>query len=890
MNDNQMGKQLKIGAITEYSEILKTYGLEYKAAGPYWQVGKIDKVQGWILHLSVVVHQLQDLLELVIPELVARGISFKVIMTEELALQIGEGGLGYIQLGKMLRIYPEDDMTAYTLAKDLIALTGSFRGPAIPTDRHLGSIVYARYGSFNPVEIDNGSNQPIKCIYNAAGKLIPDPYVIPFSLPEDIPWPFSDLAAPVLEKKPKLLNARYYPISVIKPDAKGSVIRALYFKKPWQISSCIIKQGNPNMFSDAANRDIRDRLEWQYDLYQDLRNDVPLPKVFDHFTIDDTVYLAMEFINGISLTTWIGNIFRDRCWLRLSRIEKSLLLDKLLNIFDIIDQLHKKGYIHRDITPDNFLVDKKGRLFMVDMELAWSEKQHRPDPPFRLGTSGHMSPEQKVTETPTVKEDIYGIGGTMIMIFTNMHAVKFHQHSPESIRNVIHFLTGEKELGDITASCLQVSSAKRPDLNSVRNTLRRYRDGQLPEAILTHTSLPNGWMGKKPEELIQMGLLGLIRPELMNQQKLWISLIQKAEIYIGNEQMELTLSEGWHTGMTGVLWLVARAKNIGFKVDVNLQSYTRCWEYLFDYYFPHIQSKAPSLYNGAAGVAMSVVEGLKSGLLIPDESQRLRLQACFLTKSNILGLATGLAGQGLSLLNSSTWLDPEFFKKTLDEYIRDILAMQLADGAWPTGNISRRRINIITGMDYGVAGITWFLLCCFQRNRNSQVEVAAKKALHWLSMHFTKKNGRSGWPVHTGSQTRDIWNWSNGTPGIALTFIKAYEIWRDPLYKTIAEEALSNHPATPCRMDLSLATGLTGLGEVYLEAARVFANNEWQQRCDWIASLLTICGIRSEEATVHWLVGWSTTATADLFTGSSGILHFCMSYLNPEKSLHPLSI
>jgi serine/threonine protein kinase len=885
-----MDNNLQIASISEYADILRTYGLEYKAVSPYWQVGEMNKVQGWIIHLSVVVHQLQQLLVLIVPELVGRGIPFKIVMDEERARRMVSGSLGYTQLGKMISIYPENDIIANELAKDLIKLTNPFQGPIVPTDRHLGSIVYARYGSFNAVEVVTSSGQPVKCIYNAREELIPDSYAVPFVLPEGVTWPFFEITAPSLPSPAKLLNGKYYPLTVIKPDAKGNVIRGLYFKKPWQICSCIIKQGNPHMFADEAGRDIRDRLKWQYDLYQHLHDDIPLPEVIDHFNIDGTTYLAMEFIKGIPFTSWISNIYADRSWLSLSPTERLLLIDKLLEILNIINRLHKRNYVHRDITPDNFLIDKKGRIFLVDMELSWSGKQSYPNPPFQLGTYGHMSPEQMAAQTPTVKEDIYALGGMIIIVCTNMHAQKFYQHSPEAMRDIICYFTGEEILGNLVAGCLQVSPKDRPTLESIQDTIQHYintKSSQFSSA--NHIKqYPQIYLGA--EELVQMGIKAMSNPEFLNPKQRWISLMMKDDAYIGNEQMELGLSEGWYTGMPGILWLVGRAKNMGFKVDNCMRPYDQSWTYLLEYFFPQIHSKSPGLYNGAAGIAMALTEGANAALLATDEVFRERVHSCFLTKGNSLCLATGIAGQGVALLNASKWIDKEFYESTLSTYITVILGAQQPDGSWPTGTISGRKGDVLTGMDYGISGITLFLMCYIKRHPDSQVEVATKKALDWLLKYRKKKNSSYGWLISTRSKEIDLWQYGIGTPGIVHIFIKAFEIWKNPLYKQIAEEALTSLPKNPSRMDWTLGTGLSGLGEVYLDAAMVFNNNKWKDRSDWITQLLTVCSLRTAGETVHWFPGYSTIATMDLFTGIGGLIYFFMSHLKEKQSSHPLSV
>ena len=59
----------------DYSVVLEHYSLEYKQVGYYLQVGEITKVQGWILHISVVRSQIIALLKMIIPELIFRKVS-----------------------------------------------------------------------------------------------------------------------------------------------------------------------------------------------------------------------------------------------------------------------------------------------------------------------------------------------------------------------------------------------------------------------------------------------------------------------------------------------------------------------------------------------------------------------------------------------------------------------------------------------------------------------------------------------------------------------------------------------------------------------------------------------------------------------------------------------
>jgi hypothetical protein len=133
---------------TDFSVLLNKYGLAYVRSEYYWMVGAPTKVQGWILHLSVIKIQILDLLNLIIPELIEGSVPFKIVIDLDTAGSLLDGNLGYIHLGKLVSIYPENDLQALQLAQKMITLTSSFKGPAIPTDFHLGSILYTRYGSF----------------------------------------------------------------------------------------------------------------------------------------------------------------------------------------------------------------------------------------------------------------------------------------------------------------------------------------------------------------------------------------------------------------------------------------------------------------------------------------------------------------------------------------------------------------------------------------------------------------------------------------------------------------------------------------------------------------------------------------------------------------------
>jgi len=872
----------------DFSVILKSYGLTYKPSEFYWQVGEIQKTQGWILHLSVIEPQAIQLFHIVIPELIRAELPFKIIRDDYAASLLMDASYGYRFVGKMMAIYPADDQQALFWAKMLIELTAGFRGPAIPTDRHLGAIVYTRYGSFQPVMVTGVDGVKIQCIYDKIGQLVPDPYHIPFQHPEHVSWPFREISSAKSPSPPMLLNYSYYPLYVIKADGKGDVIRALYFKKFWQIKACIIKQGRMNMFVDSSSRDIQQRLQWQHELYQQLGAKIPLPRIFDFFRQGDDMYLAMEYIKGVSMTQWIKNILQFRHWLDVPLDKRTTLLDMYVRILEVIGVLHDSGYIHRDITPENFLIDRKKRMFLIDMELAWCSHSEQPNPPFKLGTPGFMSREQFMTLQPGIHEDIYALGSLLMVLVTNLTPMRFHSSSSQRLKEQIAFFTGSNEIGELVAACRHADPSKRPGLEHIRLLISNYR-----QLLQTHPSnspfhIPEGFRDTVNGTICK-AIPGLVHFRLRTQRLLWVSQVQKKENLVVGENTEGALYFGWHTGMAGPLWVLALARQAGYEINACLDAYEANWKYIQRHYYTASETIPQSLYAGGAGIALALIEAKTAGLLPQENDITRSLRQCFSSSTLQADLSAGWAGEGLALMYCIIREQDEHLESLLTNCVKQLLQSQKTDGSWNLTAPLRKKGDIVTGLDRGVAGIAWFLMAYWEIHHEASAGLAAQKALDWLVRLARKKNGMYTWPLSSKSSETDAWDCGQGIPGIILALIKGYELFKVPVYRQMAENYLQYMHARPIYPDFTLGSGLAGLGELYLEGFRVFGDKAWKERADWIASILVNCFQEYDPGEGYWLTYTNNLHTVDLFSGNSGLLHFLLRYINLSSMRHPLS-
>lgn len=226
---------------TDFSEVLTGYGIEFQKEGFYLKVGEIKQVQGWIIHLSVSEYNLAELASVLIPIFMKLEVPFYIIRDTETGRHLQNGDLGYERLGKTIALYPQEYTDIILLAKQMIELTEGIRGPFIPTDRHLGGIVYTRYGSYNPVKLPESPGK--RFIYNIAGTLVLDEYTFPFVPPVDVSWPFESITPVLPPRQGKLLKDKYKLLTVIKDDVKGQVIKGIYMKGFLNIRQCIIKEG-----------------------------------------------------------------------------------------------------------------------------------------------------------------------------------------------------------------------------------------------------------------------------------------------------------------------------------------------------------------------------------------------------------------------------------------------------------------------------------------------------------------------------------------------------------------------------------------------------------------------------------------------------------------------
>jgi serine/threonine protein kinase len=209
--------------------------------------------------------------------------------------------------------------------------------------------------------------------------------------------------------------------------------------------------------------------------------------VYEAGVLEGRRYLAMELIDGISMAEW-----RKKGGLTV-RPQVALLYDVAL----AVHHAHEHGVIHRDLKPQNVLVDREGRPHVMDFGLAKSAER---DTRLSLtaagmivGTPGYMSPEQaQGLRSVDRRTDVYSLGVMLYEILANrmpfegltavdilVKVVKNDVPAPSSVSRMHAPILREKEIENICLKAAAKAPADRyPTARAMAEDLGRWLKGE----------------------------------------------------------------------------------------------------------------------------------------------------------------------------------------------------------------------------------------------------------------------------------------------------------------------------------------------------------------------------------------------------------------------------
>ena len=872
----------------DYTAAAEMLDLRPVPRGPWAVVGHTQREQGWKLHVSTIPVEALALMSAVLPLLRERGVSFKIARDENVLRQLNEGSFGATQIGKFLTIYPRTNRDARDLALTLRQLTRSFSGPVVVTDLRLGDVVYARYGPFSPSVLRDRLGQISIALRMPNGELVPHEYSVPFEFPRGRANPFRNLVFHPDDVAPStsgLFGPGYVILDVIRPSGRGSVFLALDATAGNEGASlCVLKEGRRHCFSDGLGRDMRSRLKHQAAILEVLSGTVRVPAAGAYFEVAGNGYLPLEHIPGADLAHEVWGAVGS-----LSGEGQLRILSRLIQLTRIIGALHAAGYVHRDVKPSNFRVTPEGHLYMIDLELTHSLASSAV--PYGKGTPGFMSPQQQAEEVvPSIADDIFGVGAVAFYLLTGLHPLRLvFSDRPVSGLQLTELAQGHAALMEMVARCLDSVPDHRPSLGALETTLSETIDSLHPRPRTLRSRVPRSQVRSAARELLPLTAEGLLHDSCLDHEiGLWLSQAPGQQDGKALAAPEYRPYRSANRGVAGVLYCLARLARAGYHpADVEQRSSDAV-----DWLLAHeatSDDQLPGLHFGEAGVAVAVAEAIRSGLIKNGPWLEGYLREALHGPLDWPDLTHGAAGQGIAAMCCADVLEDPSLLSAAHRCADFLIGCQDDDGGWTTPpgaeGLSGARL---TGFAHGVAGIIYFLCEYAARSGNLEAKNSALNGAAWLIAQArpSLNGGVLEWPTREGSD--DVWKWwCHGAPGISLAWLKLFQHYRDPNHEAVAIKALRCHPTEVRYSNLSVCHGLCGLGEIYLEAARVLEDREWSMRAERIANVLVQLA-RPADRGVVWLVEDGFVPTADLMVGCAGIAHFLLRVSSDDRLSFPL--
>lgn len=200
------------------------------------------------------------------------------------------------------------------------------------------------------------------------------------------------------------LNDRYRIVRAIKEGGMGAVYEAVDDSgKRYALKALI------NRFTDDAERnDAIARFQEEAAILREL--DHPqIPRVYGNFLHGGRYYLAMDFVEGDDLEDLLRHQ-PNGCF------DEATVVRWADQIADVLDYLHERRLIYRDVKPSNIMIERaNGNVKVVDFGIA---KLFQPNERGTLiGTPGYSPPEQYQGQA-TPQSDVFALGATLHHLLT----------------------------------------------------------------------------------------------------------------------------------------------------------------------------------------------------------------------------------------------------------------------------------------------------------------------------------------------------------------------------------------------------------------------------------------------------------------------------------------
>ena len=213
----------------------------------------------------------------------------------------------------------------------------------------------------------------------------------------------------LLSPKTMLAN-RYLIVQKVGQGGMGAVYQATDTRLGHKLVA--VKEMSDAAITDPLEKQqVRQAFEREAQMLAQL-NHPNLPRVTDHFSETGKQYLVMDFIEGYTLEEILNQT--------PGFLNEKQVVDWGGQLCEVLEYLHHQQppVIFRDLKPTNIMLDRDGKVKLIDFGIARLFKPGKATDTASFGTAGYAPPEQYGRGQTDARSDIYALGATLHHLLT----------------------------------------------------------------------------------------------------------------------------------------------------------------------------------------------------------------------------------------------------------------------------------------------------------------------------------------------------------------------------------------------------------------------------------------------------------------------------------------
>src|SRR6266478_4960210 len=274
-----------------------------------------------------------------------------------------------------------------------------------------------------------------------------------------------------------MLGERYEILQLLGQGGMGAVYKARDIELERTVALKVIR-------SDLASHpEILRRFKQELILAREVthRNVI---RIFDLGQASGVRYITMDYVEGQDLRALLNE---------KGKFAPEEAVPVFLQIAAALEAAHQAGVVHRDLKPQNVMLDKDARVYVMDFGVARSlETPGMTQTGALMGTPEYMSPEQAKGQKVDARSDLFSLGIIFYEMLSGASPFKADTAMATMFKRTRERAVPLAQAGsgvpvflsDIVSKCLEIDQEQRyPSARAIIEDLEKWKGGEVRSAM-----------------------------------------------------------------------------------------------------------------------------------------------------------------------------------------------------------------------------------------------------------------------------------------------------------------------------------------------------------------------------------------------------------------------